>query len=194
MQAAQSAIPERNLPADLYGRFDIRMTEDGGKQYTLPHTLSETVMTFITRPRVVGAILLVAIIVPVLFPERDADAPLACFWLYATLTFFLAHGASALAVMAGLLVTGIRKVTRIAIRADGLILNDASFYPAEHIWVVGYGVTSNEGKPDEAFQPHIAIQVGMNRITLAEGVEVEAGKLFMRLFSDDTRQYWARHN
>jgi hypothetical protein len=189
-------IPEapRHLPADLYGRFDIQPTPDGGKRYSLPTTLGASVMAFVTKPRAVLAVAGMALVWPVLFPEHDTGSPLTITWLYALLIFLLLHGLLALGVTAVLLATRIRKVTRITIRPDGLILDDVSFFPADHIWSIGYGVTSNEGKPDETFAPHITIQVGTNRITLAEGVEVEAGRLFMRLFEEDTRHYWARHN
>ncbi len=195
-ETAQRHLPEvpRHLPADLYGHFDIQHTPDGGKRYSLPHTLGASVMAFAMRAKVVLGVAALAIIWPALFPEREAGSPLSVTWLYIVLVFFLLHGMLALGVTAAFIITGLRKITRITIRPDGLILDDVSFFAADHIWVVGYGVTSNEGKADEAFEPHITIQVGTNRITLAEGVEAEAGKLFMRLFQEDTRHYWARHN
>ena len=131
---------------------------------------------------------------PVIFPERDAGSPLASYWLYAMLMFFLLHGAMTVVVAIAALITGLRKITRITIRPDGLILNDASFYAAEHIWMISYGITSNEGKPDELFEPKITVQVGTHVVTLADGLEVGPAKLFMRLFSEDTRRYWHRHN
>lgn len=189
-------IPEvaRHLPADLYGRFDIRTTPDGGRQYSLPHTLGASVIAFTTQPHILLIIAGVAALWPVLFPERDASSPLATTWAYFALMFFLLHGIAAVVAAIAALATGIRKITRITIREDGLILNDASFYPAEHIWMIGYGVTTNDGKPDESFVPKIEIQLGTTTITLADGLEVEPAKLFMRLFTEDNRRYWHRHN
>ncbi len=184
----------RHLPSDLYGTFDIQPTPDGGKRYSLPHTLGTSVLDFAARSRVLAGVAALALVWPALSPERDPGSPLGVYWLYALLMFFLLHGLLALALSLALLVSGWRKTTRITIRADGLILDDAGFYPAEHIWAIGYGTTTNEGKIDETFEPCITIQIGTHRILLADGIEVEAGRLFMRLFSEDARHYWARHN
>ena len=185
---------DRHLPADLYGTFDIQPTPDGGKRYSLPHTLGNSVLAYVTQSRMLASIAAVALLCPLIAPENNAGSPLSIYWLYAPLMFFLLHGLCALAVLTALLVSGRRKVTRITIRADGLILDDVSFYPAEHIWGIGYGTTINEGQSGETFVPRITIQVGTNPIILADGIEVEAGRLFMRLYSDDARRYWSRHN
>lgn len=196
MERRSAHIPaeQRHLPADLYGTFDIQPTPDGGKRYSLPHTLGASVLAYVMRSRVLACAAALALLAPALAPERDVGSPLNVYWLYALLIFFLSHGLIAVAVSLTLLVTGRRKITRITIRADGLILDDVGFYPAEHIWAIGYGTTSNEGKSDETFEPRITIQIGTRPIVLADGIEVEAGRLFMRLFSDDARHYWSRHN
>ncbi len=196
MQKYSGHIPDapRQLPAALYGQFDIRTTPDGGRQYSLPHTLGASVIARTTQPRMMLAIGVIAAAWPIIFPERDAGAPLASNWIYIPLMFLLLHGIVAFAVAIAALITGTRKITRITIREDGLILDDATFYAAAHLWMIGYGVTTNEGKPDEVFAPKITIQVGTNVITLADGLEVEPAKLFMRLFGEDTRRYWHRHN
>ena len=196
MQQRSGHIPDvaRHLPADLYGRFDIRTTPDGGRQYSLPHTLGASVIGITTKPRVLLIVGGVSVMWPIMFPESDASSPLAANFFYVTLMFFLLHGIVAIMVAIAALATGIRKITRITIREDGLILNDASFYPSEHIWMIGYGVTSNAGKPGETFTPKIEIQFGTTKIVLAEGLEVEPAKLFMRLFTEDNRRYWHRHN
>ncbi len=191
---AHVPLPPRHLPAALYGKFDIQPLPDGSKRYSLPHTLGGSVLAFVTRPKIVISVAVTAMVWPVLFPETESGSPLTVTWLYTLLVFFLLQGLLALGVIAALLVTGLRKVTRITIRPDGLVLDDVHFFAADHIWSIGYCVTTNAGKPDETFAPLISIQVGTSRITLAEGVEVEAGRLFMRLFEEDTRHYWARHN
>ena len=196
MSIAPSHIPstKRHLPADFYGRFDIKITADGGKQYSLPHTLGATVLAITTTRKMLlsmgGAALLCAIV----FPSRNPNSPLADTWIYIVLVFFPIHASAALAVSVAALVTGMRKVTRITIREDGLIWNDQKFFPAGDIWMIGYGFTDNKGKADETFAPKIEIQLGTQTITLADGLDVTAAKLFERLFSDDTRRYWHRHN
>ena len=44
------------------------------------------------------------------------------------------------------------------------------------------------------FEPLVTLQIGTKQIVLAEGLDVASAKLFMRLFSDDVRRYWHRHN
>lgn len=190
----QSSTPSRFLPEDYYGRFDISTTEDGGKRYALPHTFGATVLALTTGRRALLATSLVACLFPALFPVTTPGSPLANPVTYALLSFFPMIGIAAAIIAVVVLVTGTRKLTRITIREDGLIWNDQHFYPALHIWSIGYGVTSKAGKPDESFTPKIEIQVGVETITLAEGLEVAPAKLFMRLFGDDTRRYWHRHN
>ncbi len=58
MQKYSGHIPDapRQLPAVLYGQFDIRTTPDGGRQYSLPHTLGASVIARTTQPRVLLAI------------------------------------------------------------------------------------------------------------------------------------------
>jgi hypothetical protein len=192
----QAHIPHRSrhLPSDLYGHFDIQATPDGGKRYTLPHTIRESALAFASRRHIFVPIVVLALLWPIAFPEREAGSPLTNYWLHAALAFALAHGVATTVTALVLKVSGLRQVTRITIRPDGLILDDVHFFAADHIWAVGYGDTENEGKADERFTPEITIQVGTNKLILATGVEVEAGRLFMRLFSEDTRHYWSRHN
>lgn len=184
---------DRHLPVRTYGGFDIRWTQDGGQQFSLPHTAWGTVAGIIMRkPAVVGT-LSVALICAVVFPA-DPASPMARLWVYVILVFFPLHALVAFAVSIGVLVSGVRQVTRITIREDGLIWNDQHFFEAEHIREIGYGITSDEGKATESFTPKIEIQVGLQRIVLADDVDPAAGKLFMRLFSEQTRHYWHRHN
>ena len=102
--------------------------------------------------------------------------------------------AQVLAVTLWALVTGYRRPTFITIRADGLVWNDTYFFAAHHIWSIGYGTTSREGKPDESFEPLIVIQVGVKTIVLAEHLDAASGKMFMNLFRNDKRRYWYGHN
>ncbi len=196
MQTHSSHVPDdrRHLPFDLYGHFDIRSTPDGGRQYSLPHTLGASVLAFSTKSRVLSGVLVAAVIWTIAVPEQNASSPLALHWIYVPLMFALLHLLLTIVVAAAALLTGLRKITRITIRQDGLILNDASFYAAGDVWMIGYGVTSNAGKADEVFVPKITVQVGVNVLTLADGLEAQPAKLFMRLFQDDTRRYWHRHN
>jgi hypothetical protein len=184
----------RFLPEDYYGRFDISNTADGGKRYALPHTFGATVLALTTGRRALLATSLVACLFPALFPVTTPGSPLANPVTYALLSFFPMIGIAAVIIAVVVLLTGTRKLTRLTIREDGLIWNDQHFYPALHIWSIRYGVIHNAGKPDESFTPKIEIQVGVETITLAEGLEVAPAKLFMRLFGDDTRRYWHRHN
>ena len=196
MEQTSAHIPaiDRQLPADLYGRFDIKATSEGGRQYSLPHTLGATVLAIITGRRVLLSMIAIAVFWTVVFPERDTNSPLADRWIYAVLMFFPLHGAAALTVAIGALASGMRKITRITIREDGLIWNDSNFFAAHHIWMISYGVTENRDKETELFTPKIEIQVGTQTITLADGLDVAPAKLFMRLFAEDTRRYWHRHN
>lgn len=184
----------RHLPAHLYGPFDIRGTPDGGRQYSLPHTLASSVMMVTTKPRTLAVLTVVAFARSIVVPVQDVTSPLSATWLHVMLVFLLLHLLAAIAVAIALLISGVRTVTRITIRPDGLILNDASFYAAEDIWLIGYGVTLNAGKPDETFTPKITLQVGTHLVTIADGLDVQSAKLFMRLFEEDTRRYWHRHN
>lgn len=192
--ASNNPLIERNLPADLYGHSDIRMTADGGKEFSLAHTLGTTVLSIMsgTKPLVlVGAL---ALLLAVAWPVRDEQSPLTRFWLYAALLFLLLHLAGAAVVAVWTLVTGTRKITKLTIREDGLVWNDQHFFPVEHIWSVGYGTTIDEGKASEVYEPLITIELGTRKIVLAEGLDVASATLFKRVFSEDTRRYWHRHN
>ncbi len=190
------SIPDsgRNLPADLYGRFDICVTDDGSKQYSLPHTLGATVLALMSGRKAMLCVGALAAIIAIISPVSDPQSPLMRTWLYIALLFLLLHLVGAAFVMLFALITGTRKLTRISIREDGLVWNDNHFFPVEHIWSTGYGTTTNEGKPDEVFEPLVTVQIGTQKIVLAEGLDVASAKLFMRLFSDDVRRYWHRHN
>lgn len=196
MPRTPAHIPEtgRNLPADLYDLFDSRTTPDGGRQYSLPHTLASTVVAMTTKPRMLIAVAAAGVACALVLPAGEPGSPLSSFSFTAMLIASLAHALGALVMSIAALVTGTRKVTRITIRSDGLILNDATFYATEHVWAIHYGETSNAGKADEAFHPKIRIQVGTQTITLAEGLQADSAKLFMQLFEQDTRRYWHRHN
>ena len=135
-----------------------------------------------------------AVIIAIISPVEDPQSPLTRTWLYVGLLFLLLHLVAAALVMLFALITGTRKLTRISIREDGLVWNDHHFFPVEHIWSTGYGTTMNEGKPNEEFEPLVTVQIGTQKIVLAEGLEVASAQLFMRLFSDDVRRYWHRHN
>jgi hypothetical protein len=193
---APAHIPaaERHLPADYYGRFDIKNTADGGKQYSLPHTLGATVLAVTTGRKTLLAVLGLAVVCAFVFPAREPHSPLADTWVYSALVFFPLHALVAFTVALIALITGMRKLTRITIREDGLIWNDRNFFPASHIWMVSFGNTSNKGTPDEEIHSKLEIQVGTQMITLADGLEKAPAQLFERLFTDDTRRYWHRHN
>lgn len=184
---------ERNLPAVLYGRYDNRSTLDGGQQFSLPHTVWGTVTGLITRPHIVAATLGVALFCALVFPADPASL-MARIWVYVVVMFFPLHALVATVVWIGVLITGVRQITRVTIREDGLIWNDTHFFEAEHIHWISYGITSDEGKSTETFTPKFQIQVGLQTIVIADDIDPAAGKLFMRLFSEQTRHYWHRHN
>ena len=193
-EAPSIPVTGRNLPADLYGHFDIRVTDDGSKQYSLPHTLGATVLALTSGRNAMLSVGVLAVIIAIISPVEDPQSPLTRTWLYVGLLFLLLHLVAAALVMLFALITGTRKLTRISIREDGLVWNDHHFFPVEHIWSTGYGTTTNEGKPNEVFEPLVTVQIGTQKIVLAEGLEVASAQLFMRLFSDDVRRYWHRHN
>lgn len=193
-EAPSIPVTGRNLPADLYGQFDIRVTDDGSKQYSLPHTLGATVLALMSGRNAMSSVGVLAVIIAIISPVEDPQSPLTRTWLYVGLVFLLLHLVAAALVMLFALITGTRKLTRISIREDGLVWNDHHFFPVEHIWSTGYGTTTNEGKPNEVFEPLVTVQIGTQKIVLAEGLEVASAQLFMRLFSDDVRRYWHRHN
>lgn len=184
----------RNLPADIYGGFDMRITTDGSKATSLPHTLSSTVLSIMSGRKALSAVGLSALLIAMAVPVKDPHSPLNRFWLYVTLMFMLLHLLGATLVVVFALVTGTRKITRLTIREDGLLWNDQHFFPAEHIWSVGYGTTIDEGKPTEVYEPEISIDFGTQRIVLAEGLDVASATLFKRVFAEDIRRYWHRHN
>ena len=75
---------------------------------------------FTTRRGAFAAVAAAAVIWPFVFPERELNSPLSATWVYTLLIFFLLHGLAALGVAIVLLVTGLRTITRITIRPDGL--------------------------------------------------------------------------
>jgi hypothetical protein len=179
----------RHLPEHFYGGFDIRQLADGSKRYRLPHTLKGSVMQIVTGAPVMGMVAAVTAIAVLAL-----GVPVEPFWFGAAVAFLALHAAVTVPITLWALITGYRCATFITIRPDGLVWNDAKFFAAVHIWLIGYGITSREGKPDETFEPRIEIQVGTRTVLLAEDVDPTAGKMFMRLFSEDTRRYWHGHN
>lgn len=189
-----ASTPARNLPERLYGGFDVAQLADGSKRYALPHTLGATVLARTTTTGMLVSVVLVAAILQVLVaPFGTLRLSLGSLF-FVLLTALPVHAIVAVVMLVVCAVTGRRAVTHITIRPDGLVWNDAHFYPAGDIWEIGYGSTYNAGKVDEAFTPHIEIQVGAQRISLADGIDPTAGRLFQRFFSEDTRRYWHGHN
>ncbi len=186
---ATSKPESRNLPEVFYGGFDVRQMADGSKRYRLPHTLYGTVM-----PLVMGALGLAIIAAITALTVMALGVPVEPVWFGSTIAFLAIHAAITLLITLWALVTGYRRPTFIAIRPDGLVWNECKFFAAAHIWVIGYGTTSNKGRPDEEFEPLLEIQVGTKRVVLAEDLDPVAGKMFMRLFEEDTRRYWHGHN
>jgi len=196
MAKSPSHIParSRSMPESYYGRFDIKTTDDGSKQYSLPHTLGATIMELATGRVVLLAAAAIAWPCASIFPVKDDSSPLATTWVYAAFLFLGLHAAVTTLIALTAVLTGWRKVTRLTIRADGLIWNDHHFFPAHHIWRICYGTTTNADKPNAVFTPKIEIQVGVATIVLADGLDVPSAQLFERLFREDTRRYWHRHN
>ncbi len=187
---SQTSTPEaRTLPEDYYGGFDVKPTPDGGKRYRLPHTLFGTVMPMITDANRLGMVLIATLFLTIVL-----GAPADPFWFGACLTYLALHAGMAIVATLWAAITGYRRPSFITIRADGLVWNDAHFFPASHIWMVGYGITSREGKPDESFAPLITLQVGTKSVVLVEHLDEEAGKMFHHLFPNDTRRFWHGHN
>lgn len=180
---------DRNLPEILYCGFDVRQMPDGSKRYRLPHTLYGTVMAIVT-----GAAGLLWISCITALVVMTKGAPVEPVWLGSTIAFLALHALGTLLVTLWALLTGYRCATAIAIRPDGLVWNDRKFFAAAHIWVIGYGTTSHKGRPDEEFEPLVEIQLGTRNIVLAEHLDPVAGRMFMRLFEEDTRRYWHGHN
>lgn len=194
MRQSHIPSPERQMPADFYGRFDIKTTPDGGKQYAIPHTLVNTATSIATSPAVVGAAIAGAIICDQLWPVVERGSPLSTGWLHVSLITLLALSAVWFAVLIGAVVTGHRKMTRVTIREDGLIINDAHHFHADHIWDVSFGITHNKDKPEESVTPFFEITLGTKKLKLAEGIDLNASLLFERLMREDIRRYWHRHN
>lgn len=189
MATTGSPADDRNLPEDYYGGFDVRPTPDGGKRYRLPHTLYGTVMAAVTSAKALAAVSLAVGALVMVW-----GVPVEPVWFGASVAFLACHAAATLLVTLWALVTGYRRATFITIRADGLVWNDRAFFSARHIWLIGYGTTTNEGKPDEVFEPLLEIQVGTRQVLLADTLDATAAKMFMHLFRDDTRRYWHGHN
>ena len=187
---SQTSTPEiRALPEDYYGGFDVRQLADGGKRYRLPHTLFGTVMPLIMDTRRLGMVLIATVIATIVL-----GTPAEPIWFGAILTFLGLHATMAIVVTLWAAITGYRRPSFITIRADGLVWNDEHFFPASHIWLVGYGTTYCAGKPDESFEPLITLQVGVKTIVLVDHLDPASGKMFAHLFKNDTRRYWHGHN
>jgi hypothetical protein len=194
MQQQTGHLPAapRHLPKSYYGAFDVQPTPDGGKRYSLPHTLWHTMLATTTTPFALLALLPTAALIAqrLAGPERSfTDLAMMTAFAYCPV-----HAAAAAVVGLVAAVTGLRTVTRLTIRADGLIWNDTGFFPAAHLWMISYGTTHAPNTPKERFEPKIEIQIGTQTITLAEGLDVTATRLFQRLFQEDIRRYWHRHN
>ena len=125
------SIPDsgRNLPSDFYDRFDICVTDDGSKQYSLPHTLGATVLALMSGLKAMLCVGALAAIIAIISPVSDPQSPLTRTWLYIALLFLLLHLVGATFVMLFALITGTRKLTKISIREDGLVWNDHHFFP-----------------------------------------------------------------
>ena len=184
---------DRNLPAADYGHFDIRMTEDG-KEFSTPHTLGATALSIMSERKALVAVASLCFVITLSNPIKEPNSLLNRYWLYLALTFLLVHLICTFTVLVFTAATGIRKVTRLTIREDGLVWNRTHFFPVEHIWGVGYGTTFDEGKASEVYKPLITIVLGVHKIVLAEGLDVPSAALFKRVFSDDIRRYWHRHH
>ena len=179
----------RNLPEDFYGGFDVRQMPDGSKRYRLPHTLFGTVMALVMSRTVLVPVSIATAILTLIF-----GVPVEPSGLGVIVTVLACHATATVVVTFWALLTGFRWATFIAIRADGLVWNDRSFFPASHILMISYGTTFNTGKSDERFEPLLTIQLGVKTVLLAEHLEPASGKLFEHLFRDDTRRYWHGHN
>ena len=174
-----------NLPPEFYDGYDVRLMPDGGKEYTLPHTLYGTVLALVTT----GAALVVVAAVTLATTASDGFT----FWNL-LLHYIGVHLAAAFTVMLWALVTGYRCVTRIAIREDGIVWNGDTFFSVRHIREISYGRSCKGDYGDEIFEPLVTIQLGVKTIVLADHLEPVAAKLFMRDFEYDIRRYWYRHN
>lgn len=179
----------RTLPEDYYGGFDVRQLADGGKRYRLPHTLFGTVMPLIMDARRLGMILVATVVATLVL-----GVPAEPILFGVCLTYLALHAAMAIAVTLWAAITGYRRPSFITIRADGLVWNDAHFFPASHIWMIGYGTVISAGKPDESYEPLITLQLGVKTIVLVDHLDAASGKMFAHLFKNDTRRYWHGHN
>lgn len=189
MPEQKGALDARSLPEEYYGGFDVKLLPDGSKRYRLPHTLYGSVMHVVTGAKALAATAAAAFIAVAL-----GGAPVDPDWLGWVIAPLAIHAGLTLIVTVFALFAGWRYALRITLRPDGLILNDKIFFPARHVWVIHYGTTYNEGKADEVFVPRLEIQIGTERLLLAEHLDPAAGRLFERLFSGDVRRYWHGHN
>ena len=162
---------------------------DGGKRFRLPHTLFGTVMPLVTGANVMAWVFITTFVLTLF-----VGVPVEPVLVGGVVTLLACHAAATVLITLWALLTGYRRPTFITIRADGLVWNDHSFFPASHILLISYGTTFNTGKIDERFEPLLSIQLGVKTVVLAEYLEPAAGKLFQHLFSDDTRRYWHGHN
>lgn len=194
MRQSHIPSPERQMPADFYGRFDIKTTPDGGKQYSIPHTLNNTAKSIATSPAVVVAAIAGAAAYHGLGPIVEHGSPLGIAWLHVSLLTVLVLSAIWLAALLLAAITGKRKMTRVTIREDGLIINDAHHFQADHIWDVSFGITHNKDKPEESVTPFFEITLGTKKLMIADGIDLNASLLFERLLRADIRRYWHRHN
>lgn len=194
--AAHRSLIKRNLPKEYYGAFDVRPTQDGGKEYLLPHTLDYTAMILMTH-----SISLVALSVAALWAFLLTHH----YWLPNHIRAFLltperlSLGAAMyfpvvviLTVMAVMFVSWLvdfRITKSITIRDDGLIIDNDKFYPAQHVLEVIYNDTK-DGKARYIFD----IELGVHHVELATDLEEPAALIFQAMFSNDLRRYWYRHN
>lgn len=184
----------RNLRSEWYGAFDMWPTEDGGKAYRLPHTLARSAIETTITPSALLLLIMAATAFAAGHPFINADPRAASLLVNTGLAFIPLQVAAALASAAVCFITGYRTGVTIKIDTLGLTLDDAAFFPREHLWRIRYGTTSHEGTDAEVFTPKVEIQIGTQIVVLGDDLEPVAGHLFMRLFQSDIRTYWHQHD
>lgn len=186
-------VRQRNLPRAWYGSFDITTTLRG-RLYRVPHTLWRSTLGLTTTFPVLALILAGAVLAALQLEPVSTDVSPSALLAATALLYCPLHAALALPVAIACWLTGYRTAVTLEITETELIWNDRAAFPASHLWMISYGTTSHPGTAQETFDPLIEIQLGTQLITLGEELDPVAAKLFMRLFQDDIRRYWHRHN